>query len=67
MSIDMIILGVGALGLAGLVVGLIGPRRNNFPKHPHAHGDARFASPEEAKEAMKGAGGRTLEIDETEF
>lgn len=63
----MIVLALAVVGLGGLVLGMSGTPKKNFPKHVNPHGNARQASEEEAKEAMRGAGGRTLDLDERMF
>jgi hypothetical protein len=67
MSIQMIVLGLAGLGLAGLVLGMSGPPKKNYTRHVNPHGDARQASQQETDEAMRGAGGRTLDLDERMF
>jgi hypothetical protein len=67
MSFVIIVLGAAVVGLAGLALGMTGPPKKSFPKHVNPHGDARQASEEETNEAMRGAGGRTLDLDERMF
>jgi hypothetical protein len=67
MTFVMIVLGLAVVGLAGLVLGMTGPPKKSFPKPVNPHGDARQASEEETREAMRGAGGRTLDLDERMF
>jgi hypothetical protein len=67
MSVEIVLGAMAVVGLSGLLFGLIGPRRNKYPEEPHPHGDARYATPEETAEAMKGAGGRVLDLDDRMF
>lgn len=67
MHFVMIVLAFAGVGLGGLVLAMAGPPKKSFPKHLNPHGNARQASEEETREAMRGAGGRTLNLDERMF